>query len=959
MKRFKHNIYLIHAFVTLALIGNLSACVEYQGPNSGYGTNGVLSVKGTVSEATVVTRAGTTESDVNLKEKYLNTLDVFVEHVTVTEGVSNGGDGTIMKQYHLVTTQTDQITEELNKLADHWASEGLVIGEKYNIYVATNNPLTTTTITTVEALKALTYDEVTYGIAVINQDNNNITWGTTTTSGNIYKLYNANPGNARALTDDKKFMMDGVIKNWTPDPTTMDQVFDVTLNRAAAKFFLNVKFDNTFLQSLSADGVNITGSPAWKFYNFAFGAPVFTPEDQGTGVEVHSSDFNIFHNQSYTGDDKHFQIITYSYPNQWDSSDNAPSLVISVMYSDSDIPHYYRIPLVKNSVTKIERNHIYVINATIATRGSELHEDVDEIKDVIYEVLPWNDQTNSDFIENNVESVQHYYFRANPKVYTLRGDGDQSVIINYSKATGTKVGWQLFAINPTTGVKGEAVESTESSAVWGWFYDKNGAMKTTLSSDGSGIDWSHMGVTISQTSEGTTLSNGKITVTSTALNNRAIKYILLRVYLNEPSTFSNGKPTLYEDILIRHFPTDNIQSIDGLWSSYSGGSTSIREYSWDPVADGWEAGSYLSELVDVETGEGTPADYIAGNAKRVSFSERLEMDDGQWDQNYNWIDYRDDIWTYYVPQGNRQSANSEANAYGPVEGGYYLWGEGSVNSRWYSDDYDWIQGNGNNRYYRYRYFYFSRYVKVEKRTRYYRDVEQPGGTGNWVDWERDAGKTGTAKYDSRGDDPTCENDSYHAHYFSNGTVHYLNSTYNNNASVGESYGLTYSNNHMYVVQISSTSSNYVLGKPVLGNPDQYRSQDDVVSPAFMIASQLGIVTNRGWDSVTAAEHCGRYMEVGIDGTRYIGWRLPTADEIEIISNYQGGKFGDITIPLNDRVMDNVLKGSHYYNLSGGTTPSGYSGANQGNFLRCVRDLSDEEIERLNGFDKIIERYRNQ
>ena len=159
---------------------------------------------------------------------------------------------------------------------------------------------------------------------------------------------------------------------------------------------------------------------------------------------------------------------------------------------------------------------------------------------------------------------------------------------------------------------------------------------------------------------------------------------------------------------------------------------------------------------------------------------------------------------------------------------------------------------------------------------------------------------------------------------------------------------------MYVVQISSTSNKYVLGKPLVGTNNQ--SQDAVVAPAFMIASQLGIVYS-GWNAESAAEHCRRYMEVGTDGYRYGGWRLPTAQEIEVIRDYQNGKFGTITIPQADRVMDGVLKGETYFNLSGGQTASQWPNASGGPYLRCIRELSAAEIEKLNGFDALIEKYQ--
>ena len=797
----------------LAFMGAVSACVQDDNVADNVvktkTDKEVLAVSPTVSESALQLATTRAESIDTLQEKKMNTLDVFVEHVTGTTG-----DGDFLKQYHL----NANITEGLNWLADSWRGEGLLDGEKYNIYVAANNPLTVNDIVAddnkdaVTKLKELTFNEVTEGIATVKDGN--IDWKDGDTSGNIYKRYSTSI-TGRAYTNAKEFMMDGVIKNWTPTPNSKTQQFDVTMKRAAAKIVLNVSFDANFLKSLTqtkkiVDGVEtwvdkpaeekvtITGTPAWRFTNFAFGAPVFTPDTTpAPGVEVHNSGFNIFHNQSVAGGAP-FTITTYSYPNKWTETTSAPSLVLSIGYTQNGETsyNYYRVPVVPKDTTSLNRNTIYVIDAIIATRGSDTHEDITEMENLNYEVVNWNDKNNNDAIHNEVESVQHLYLKVNPKVYTLHGDGNQSLIINYQKATGTEVGYKVFAINTTTEEKGAAVEPGASNAVWAWYYDKNGKMKTTYS------NWSHLKVTFTQSNEGISGSSGTVTVNSTALDNRAIKYILLRVYLKD-------NPALYEDVLIRHFPTDNIQSITGLWSSY------------------------------------------------------------------------------------------HTTAAGSTD------------------------------------------------------------TGNWVDWTRDAGNSGTAKYDERGDEPGLSNNSFHANIYSNGAIRYLNSTYANNAAIGQSRGTGFTNNHMYVIQISSTSNKYVLGKPLMNN--RYQSQDQVVAPAFMIASQLGIVTGSGWDSEISAEHCGRYMEVGTDGYRYGGWRLPTAQEIEVIRDYQNGKFGDITIPQNDRVMDGVLKGTRYYNLSGGSTPSNYSGTDgtNGTFLRCIRELSAAEIEKLNGFDALIEKYQKK
>ena len=125
----------------------------------------------------------------------------------------------------------------------------------------------------------------------------------------------------------------------------------------------------------------------------------------------------------------------------------------------------------------------------------------------------------------------------------------------------------------------------------------------------------------------------------------------------------------------------------------------------------------------------------------------------------------------------------------------------------------------------------------------------------------------------------------------------------------------------------------------------------------MIASQLGAVTTFN-NAANAATHCRRYMEVAEDGTRYTGWRLPTKSEISVITGYQYGSIGGVTIPSDYRVLSPVLTGRYYWSLSGDLVLTRTSNQD-GNYLRCVRDLSAEEVERLNGFDKIVQKYQNK
>lgn len=142
------------------------------------------------------------------------------------------------------------------------------------------------------------------------------------------------------------------------------------------------------------------------------------------------------------------------------------------------------------------------------------------------------------------------------------------------------------------------------------------------------------------------------------------------------------------------------------------------------------------------------------------------------------------------------------------------------------------------------------------------------------------------------------------------------------------------NNHMYVVQITKTSDKYVIGHPSIDNTGL--SDDDVVSPAFMLASQLGTVTafSSGTD---AATHCKTYKEVGKDGTPYDHWRLPTPSEIGVIINYQNKE---------DAPMDNVIIRYYYWTADGKKTYNAQGSGSSNGFVRCVRDLKEGEIQQL-------------
>lgn len=147
------------------------------------------------------------------------------------------------------------------------------------------------------------------------------------------------------------------------------------------------------------------------------------------------------------------------------------------------------------------------------------------------------------------------------------------------------------------------------------------------------------------------------------------------------------------------------------------------------------------------------------------------------------------------------------------------------------------------------------------------------------------------------------------------------------------------NNQMYVVQITSTQqdqTDYKIGHVTNIDPNTKQSKENVVSPAFMLASQLGTVLPFG-NGVKASNHCDKYVEVRTDGQKYTNWRLPTAAEIGVICKYQNNKTQD--------VMSQVLRAHSYWALDGSEVTANENDSDTG-YVRCVRDLSLDEVKEL-------------
>lgn len=196
---------------------------------------------------------------------------------------------------------------------------------------------------------------------------------------------------------------------------------------------------------------------------------------------------------------------------------------------------------------------------------------------------------------------------------------------------------------------------------------------------------------------------------------------------------------------------------------------------------------------------------------------------------------------------------------------------------------------------------------------------------------------------TRGLTPSDYEGGYLAKYYDAGSGNIYSFEY------GSSYNLSLTNNRMYIIQISSTKdSKYNIAHPNIDKTTGY-TNDEVVSPAFMIASQLGAVQSGTFNQTTAKTHCETYREVKKENGKqviYDGWRLPTKTEIQFIVDFQKESYknnkGEKKQPIKP-----VLEGANYYTLNKVSVATGYTGWEaSGTFIRCVRDLTPAEVEEL-------------
>lgn len=190
---------------------------------------------------------------------------------------------------------------------------------------------------------------------------------------------------------------------------------------------------------------------------------------------------------------------------------------------------------------------------------------------------------------------------------------------------------------------------------------------------------------------------------------------------------------------------------------------------------------------------------------------------------------------------------------------------------------------------------------------------------------------------------------------------------NSLGGVNNTNNATNKNLNQYTIYITSfdiAGSNYAIGDPRSSTVDNLdflnkeinretlsyyyptRKNDvqNVIAPAFKIASSWGVVDANSLTYETAKRRCASYQENGYPAGR---WRVPTEAEIQYI------------VSLSDRGVIPVLFGGDYYASSGRyydneSSPAGFHDDSRGGHaVRCVYDVwywGNEKMSEKGGSD---------
>lgn len=439
--------------------------------------------------------------DDKYNENKVNRLDVFFFK----------SDNSFLRAYH-ITTDEGTVThggKEGYLLSANWKKDGFLENTPYTVYVvanSTNQTIKEAETISIDALQALTLSDPA-----------------------IYKRYHASIDDD-TYTTTKAFLMNANV-TWSISSRGTQLVNDanVTLNRAAVKFVLDVSLSQEFLGRLSAQGDHY-GTPSWKYVNFnsvTAEVPGGTVPEAALTTGGSGAYLRV---EEGTGDQQgHYTVVTYAYPQEWTTAtapDKAPAVFLSFpsYHGESNTPayHYYYIPLCASGVQRTVSNNLYKVNAVISSFGSSEVITSDEI-DLKYEVMEWGTSHEADIDAQLVD-----YLVVTPTNYIFKGGSSNTFLSTTLK----------YYASSSVSLKDGSIDA--------YYIDKNGVKQTVSSSQ----------YQINVNNDGTIVLQSKIPTNGTY---QQVDFIV---------TCGEGDDAIERTIKFRHYPLDFITAEDGAYSTY-------------------------------------------------------------------------------------------------------------------------------------------------------------------------------------------------------------------------------------------------------------------------------------------------------------------------------------------------------------------------------------------------------
>lgn len=481
MKRYKFiHLWLLVAMVLLTVSCTNDDIWETQGtPVKGF-------VIGFDTGNEAFTRAEVS-SDAGLNEATVDHADIFI---------FDGNAGTLIKNcyWHLTPADMEENQSRSKTLIDGDWRKDVLSGSDYDVYVIANLHSSSDLIRSISSVTDLQ--------TLIEKD------------AQIYKVYN------KDVNPNKFFTMIGKVEGFNPKASGVDDeyILPVELKRLAAKIEINLSFSEDFAQQYSS--INVEA----RLRNYGVNAPILEENDAAFDAERASmSSYESAYQYNPTSNTA--KLILYTYPTEWDTDMLKETFVavnIPVKERNNSAnflnTNYYKISLRgANNEKRLERNHLYRVNAVINMLGSYIPDEPVPLEKVEYEALDWEN------VPVNIDGGSPHYLSVNENLIIMKNIDDYNDLLKFTSS--------------------DIIECKLKEA---YYYDAEGIKQNVSSQILNQI----------KLTPDNGLS-GFIDIHSPVPVNNGIRYIKFSV--------SNGYET--EEILVKQYPLEYITFVDG-WFSY-------------------------------------------------------------------------------------------------------------------------------------------------------------------------------------------------------------------------------------------------------------------------------------------------------------------------------------------------------------------------------------------------------